>query len=108
MSETVTVRRGGSYLTISAEAVDRYVAKGYDVVNEQDKVLRGSIPNDVNALKIAYSKHVAEIEKLKKEIEELKNPKKEEIKPAEKVEDPIEEPVIEIKKSTSRRSRKSE
>ena len=107
MTETVTVRRGGSYLTIPALAVDRYVAKGYDVVDDAGNVLQSGTPNDVTTLKIAYEKHVAEIARLKKEIEELKAQKKE-IKPVEEFVAPVEEPPVEVKKSTSRRSKKSE
>ena len=77
---TVEVRRGGAFLTIPANAVDRYMARGYDVVDSEGNVIRESIPNDLNALKIAYQKHIAEIADLKKQIEELKADKPEEVK----------------------------
>lgn len=110
MADTVTVRRGGSYLTIPALAVDRYVAKGYDVVDDNGGVLRASTPNDVNVLKSAFEKHVAEIaqlkkenEALKKEITELKSQPKEVIEPVVEVEK-TEAPTV----SKPRRSKKSE
>lgn len=77
MSETVRVRRGGSYLTIPVNAVDRYMAKGYDVVNDNGDVLKASVPNDINALKRAYAQHLEEIAELKAEIAQLKARKSE-------------------------------
>jgi len=71
VDKTVRVRRGGSYLTIPSSAVDRYMAKGYDVVDNMRNVLKESIPNDINLLKAAYDKHVAEIRELKKINAEL-------------------------------------
>lgn len=68
----VTVKRGGSYLTVPALAVERYLAKGYDVVDSNDNTIESSVPNDVNALKIAYEKHVAKIKDLESQIETLK------------------------------------
>jgi len=114
MAETVTVRRGGSYLTIPRLAVDRYIAKGYDVVDEAGNVIEASIPNDINILKRAYEEHIAEIKRLKEEIAKLKVetiPKYEPVKQSKlfgteeetKVE---EEPVVE-KKTTSRRTKKT-
>ena len=71
VDETVRIRKGGSYLTISATSIDRYLAKGYDVVDEKGNVLKASIPNDINTLRVAYSQHVAEIKELKQRIKEL-------------------------------------
>lgn len=115
MSETVTVRRGGSYLTISPNAVDRYIAKGYDVVDDSGNILQAGTPNDVNTLKRAYEAHIAEIKRLKEEIESLKSkPKSEPSKQSNLfVGTEVEEPEIKIedepveRKTTSRRSRKS-
>lgn len=110
MSETVTVRRGGSYLTIPALAIERYMAKGYDVVDEAGNVIQGGTPNDINVLKRAYEEHVAEIKKLKEEIAQLKAEAKEE--PAKhsklfgtEVEEP--EEVVSEKKTTSKKTKKS-
>lgn len=111
MADTVTVRRGGSYLTIPALAVERYMAKGYDVVDKTGNVLQGSTPNDINVLKRAYEEHVAEIKELRKEIAELKSQlKAEPVKQSKlfgtEVEEPKEEEPVE-KKTTSRRAKKS-
>ena len=110
MNDTVTVRRGGSYLTIPALAIDRYIAKGYDVVDEAGNVLQGGTPNDINILKRAYEQHVAEIKKLKEEIAQLKSqPKEEPVKHSKLFGTEVEEPKVEEpeKKTTSRRTKKS-
>ena len=112
MSETVTVRRGGSYLTIPVLAIDRYIAKGYDVVDNSGNIVQSGTPNDVNILKRAYEEHVAEIKKLKEEIAQLKSqPKAEPVKQSKLFGDEVEEPKIEEepveKKTTSKRSKKS-
>lgn len=114
MNDTVTVRRGGSYLTIPALAVDRYIAKGYDVVDDAGNIIQSGTPNDINILKRAYEEHVAEIKKLKEEIEQLKSqPKAEPVKHSKLFgdDDDVEEPKIEEepveKKTTSKRTKKS-
>lgn len=72
IDKTVVVRRGGSYLTIPAVAIDRYLAKGYDVVDSAGNVIKESVPNDINSLKIAYEKHTAKIKELEATVLELK------------------------------------
>ena len=74
--DNVRVRRGNVFLTISPSNVDRYLGKGYDIVDETGEVVKESTPNDVASLKIAYEKHIAEIERLKKEIAQLKSEQK--------------------------------
>jgi hypothetical protein len=112
MADTVTVRRGGSYLTIPALAVERYMAKGYDVVDNAGNIVQSGTPNDINILKRAYEQHVEEIKKLKEEIAQLKaQPKAEPVKHSKLFGTEVEEPKIEEepveKKTTSRRSKKS-
>lgn len=69
---TVEVKQGNVYLTINAEDVDRYMARGFDVVDEVGNVIKKSVPNDINVLKQAYEQHTAEIAKLREENESLK------------------------------------
>lgn len=110
MSETVTVRRGGSYLTIPALAVERYIARGYDVVDDKGNVIQSSVPNDVTILKRAYEEHVAEIKKLKEEIAQLKSEKiAEPVKHSKLFGTEVEEPeeVVVEKKATSKKTKKS-
>ena len=112
MADTVTVRRGGSYLTIPALAVERYMAKGYDVVDNSGNVVQSGTPNDINILKRAYEQHVEEIKELRKEIAELKSQlKAESVKQSKLFGTEIEDPKIEKepveKKAASKRTKKS-
>ena len=106
----VTVKRGGSYLTVPALAVERYLAKGYDVVDDNDNTLESSVPNDVNALKIAYEKHIAKIKDLESQISTLKAQLKESQSTKKVVEVPKKEIVLEEveleKPKTARKSKK--
>lgn len=95
-NDTITVRRGGSYLTVPAVTADTYLAKGYDIVDEAGNVLQASVPNDLNVLKIAYKQHIAEIKALKARIAELESQSVAE--PEEKVEE-IEKPVKSTRKT---------
>jgi len=70
--ETVNVQRANKFLRVPADAVDRYIAKGYDVVDDNDRVIVKSIPNDVNTLKAEYSRQLELIKKLEAENTELK------------------------------------
>ncbi len=72
LDTTITVRRGGSYLTVPANAADKYLAKGFDIVDEAGNVIKESVPNDVNSLKAAYNKHIAKIKELEDTIKALK------------------------------------
>lgn len=72
IDKTVRVRRGGSILTIPATAIEKYMAKGYSVIDSNGNVLKASVPNDIPTLKAAYSRHLAEIKALKEEIMQLK------------------------------------
>jgi hypothetical protein len=71
--QTVEVRSGNKYLTIPVDEVDRYVAKGYDVVDASGKVVVKSIPSDINVLKAEYSKALDEIKALKSKVVELQS-----------------------------------
>lgn len=118
MADTVTVKRGGSFLTIPALAVDRYLAKGYVVVDANGNPIQTEDANDAKALKQKCDAYVAEIKKLKAEISELKAKLEEYSQPvkvsklfgaeAEESEveaEPIEKPVE--KKKASKQSKKS-
>ena len=71
-AEMIMVEHGNVVLKIREDEVSRYLAKGYNVINADGTVLKASVPNDLGTLQKAYREHVAEIEKLKKEIAELK------------------------------------
>lgn len=85
MADTLTVRRGGSFLTIPALAVDRYLAKGYKVVDANGNPIQTEDANEVEALKQKCDAYVTEINKLKAEVSELKAKLEERNEPAVKV-----------------------
>lgn len=70
--QTVRVRRGGSYLTIPVTCIDRYMAKGYDVVDDYGNVTKACVPHDIGALQKAFVEKSAEIERLTKEVKNYK------------------------------------
>ena len=67
----ITVRRGNVLLDVPAEQQSEYLAKGYDVLGPDGKVLIKTIPNDMNSLKKGYSDLQKENMELKKKVEEL-------------------------------------
>lgn len=111
--ETVTVRRGGSYLTIPALALDRYMAKGYAQVDEHGEVIASGILNDAEALKKRCKEQEAEIAKLKEKIAQLEQavaatkPTKQSKLFGTPVEEPTFEEVPDVKKSTSKKGKKT-
>lgn len=73
------VQRGNVFLTIQEDEIEKYMAKGFSVVDKFGNVIRQSIPTELNQLQKAYSEHVdiinqknAEIAKLKSELKALK------------------------------------
>lgn len=72
LANTVRMRRGGSYLHVPQGSVERYISKGYDVVDEDGNVIRDGAPNDVHALKTAYDKALEKIKELEDEVAKLK------------------------------------
>lgn len=96
VDEAVLMKKGGSFLRVPQGAVSRYMAKGYDVVDENGNILEASIPNDLVTLRAAYQNHLNEIAALKKRIEELEKKFQEE------------KPVIEqVPKAPAKRTKKS-
>lgn len=69
----ITVKRANVLLTVPEDQKSEYLAKGFDVVDDRGRVVEHTTPSDVNTLKRAYIDHLKEIEKMKKEISELKS-----------------------------------
>ena len=88
VDSTVQVRRANVYLRIPQDEVSRYVAKGYDVVDNKGNVLKASVPNDLGTLQKAFVDKANEIKELKAKIsqlkEELSEVKKQQSQPAKK------------------------
>ena len=70
-NKTVDVKRGNVVLTINAELVDRYVAKGYDLIDKTGNVIKKSVPTDLDSLKAAYERQLSENKQLKEQIASL-------------------------------------
>lgn len=68
----VEVRRGNVFLKITKSEIERYIAKGFDLVDANGNVLKASVPTNIGTLQKAYTDHLEEIKKLKAEIESLK------------------------------------
>lgn len=69
--KTVTVRRKNVYLDVVPELVDKYVAKGYDVLDSNGNVVKRSVPQDVESLRLAFDEHTKTIARLQDRIKEL-------------------------------------
>ena len=89
----ITVRRANVVLDVPDYQQAEYLAKGFDVIGADGKVIAKATPNDPNALKKAYAELLKENEELKKENDMLKQQltsepvKVEEPKKVEEVED---------------------
>jgi len=67
-SNTVRVKRGGSFLTIPKLALERYVAKGYALVDNAGNIVQSETSTDWKNL---YEQQVIENKILKARIKEL-------------------------------------
>ncbi len=72
VDSSIQVRRGNVYLTVSSNEIDKYIAKGFDVVDANGNVLKASVPRDLGTLQKAYLTKENEIKELKAEIKRLK------------------------------------
>lgn len=68
----IQVRRANVILDIPDVQKDEYLAKGFDVIDAQGRVVERTVPNDINALKKAYAELAEEVKKLKEENKQLK------------------------------------
>lgn len=70
----VEVCRGNVYLDISNEEIEKYMAKGFSLVDAKtDRIIKQSIPTSLAELQKAYSEHVDTINQLNLEIARLKS-----------------------------------
>lgn len=75
MDELIKVRRGNVILRVPEYQKQEYLAKGFDVITEDGKVLEATVPSDVNTLKRAYVKHLAKIKELEEKLAQANKPK---------------------------------
>ena len=90
MTDTIMVQRANVILEISEQEQDKYLAQGYDILDDFGNVVKKSIPTDFGKLRVAYHEALEEIEKLKAEVKKLtaqvkeKEPEAEPSKPKRK------------------------
>lgn len=73
----IKVRKANTVLTVPDDEKASFLAKGYDVLGANGKVVEESTPTDTATLQAKYLELKAENEKLKKELAEKKKPKTE-------------------------------
>ena len=99
-------------LTVEDELVNAYLDKGYNIIDENGRVIKESIPNDPNQLKMMVAKLKKENEELKaklaeKEIASKKvEPVKEEPKQIEEKPTVVETPKEEVVELSQQKSKK--
>lgn len=65
------VQRDNVVLEIKEDAVDRYLAMGYNVIDSKGNVIKKTIPNDVKTLQKEYKEHLDKIKELENKVVEL-------------------------------------
>lgn len=68
----VTVKNANVVLEIEDDEVDKYVEKGYSVLDKFGNVIKASVPTDVGTLQKAFKDHEEMIKTQAKQIESLK------------------------------------
>lgn len=68
----VNVQRANVFLTIPDEDIDKYMAKGFSIVDERGNVLKQSIPTELLELQKAYTEHEEIIKRKDSEIADLR------------------------------------
>jgi hypothetical protein len=71
-----TMKRANVILNVNEAEVQYYMDLGFNQIDDTGNVIKESIPNDLNTLKMAYTEHVNKIAELEQEITDLKNAKK--------------------------------
>lgn len=87
------VMNGNVFLTIPDSEIDRYMAKGFNIVDENGRVLEHALPNTVGDLQLMVKKLEAKIAELEEYIASL------EIVEEDEVEDEVVEEEKPAKKS---------
>ena len=67
------IQRANVVLKVKDSEVEYYLNLGYNQIDENGKVIRKTVPNDLHELQKAYKDKDAEIAKLKEEIDFLRN-----------------------------------
>ena len=91
----IQVRRANVILDVPEEQQEEYLAKGFDVIGADGKVLVKTVPNDINSLKKSYTELLSEFEAMKKENEELKKQLASQKEETVEAEEPVESETVE-------------
>ena len=92
------IQRANVVLKVKDSEVEYYLNLGYNQIDENGKVIRETIPNDLHELQKAYKDKDAEIAKLKEEIDFLRN----ELAKAQEVNQPDETKAKTTRKRTEK------
>lgn len=65
-------RKANIETAITEDKVEKYVAEGYTIFDENNHIVKETAPDNLNALKQAYTSHVAELKVKDAEIARLK------------------------------------
>ena len=105
MQKEIRVRKANKILRVSENEVAKYIADGYDVIDNMGSVVQKSVPHDPNVLRAEFINNQATIKALKEEIEALKNEiQKLKTTPTKTVVEPETAPI----QTTKKRSKRSE
>ena len=106
----IYAERGNKVVSITEEAIQRYVEQGFKIKNDAGAVIKATVPVDIPNLKKAYVEHTRKIEaleaenaSLKQQIAELQSKPAKAVKaeaPAEEAEAVVEKPKRASKKTT--------
>lgn len=72
MEKEIRIRKANKILRVSENEVAKYIAIGYDIIDNKGNVVQASVPHDPNVLRKAFIDNQATISQLKEEIAILK------------------------------------
>lgn len=65
------VQRANVILEISDNESEIYLAKGFNILDDNMNVVKKCMPNDIGGLKLAYVEHTKKISELEAQVEKL-------------------------------------
>ena len=72
MQKEIRIRKANKVLRVSENEVAKYIAIGYDVIDNKGNVVQASVPHDPNILQKAFIDNQATISALKDEVTQLR------------------------------------
>lgn len=67
----VRIERGNVVLDVKEDAVEHYMALGYNVIDEQGRIVKTAVPTHLGTLQAAFVRSEAKIADLEARIKEL-------------------------------------